>query len=556
MTYKRSIATLIMVFGMFVCAANGETIFVANLDGAQQVPSNGTSAKGFGVIRLNDAETEITYSAKFSGLSGNNTIGSINFGAPGQNGFIQYGLGFAQNPSTSNVSFAQTHEIKPEQVQQLRNGQWYFTVHSVAFPSGEIRGQLRPYSPLTARVNGAQALPANSSNGSGHALVCLNKAEDQFVIWFGYDGLPAANSDAFVFSGRPGTNGSQEFVLSADLFGSQTFGFTYYDISPTQLSRLKAGQLYIQVTSTGHPESEIRGQIKPLNKSADLDGDSRADISVFRNSTGVWYWLDSANGKFNAVPFGNQGFDDRIEPGDYDGDGLTDLAVWRQSNATFYVLRSSNGTLATQPWGIGLTDKPRPADYDGDGKTDFAVYRKGVTSSSPSVFWILESNTGAVRATPWGLGSDFSMPGDFDGDRIEDVTVVRNQGGQFVYYTLTSGGEIKTQYWGNVSQHYALSGDFDGDGKTDPAAFTFGSIGSPTVGNWWVLGSRSGVTVTKWGDALDDALVPADYDGDGSADLAVFRNGQDWYILRSSDGALAYARFGTGTDTPLTKFQF
>lgn len=555
MTYQRSIATLIMMFGLFVCAAKGETVFVANLDGAQTVPPNGSTAKGFGVIRLNDAETEITYSSKFSGLSGNNTIGSINFGSPGQNGIIQYGLGFAGNPSTNNVSFAQTHEIKPEQVQQLRNGQWYITVHSVAFPQGEIRGQLLPYSPLVARVNGAQALPANTSIGSGHALICLNQSEDQFVIWFGYEGMPLANSDSFILSGRPGTNGIKEYLLSADQFDSQAYGFTYYDISPVQLARLKAGQLYIQVISTGHPESTIRGQIKPLNKTADLDGDSRADISVFRNSTGVWYWLDSADGNFHAAPFGNVGFDDRIVPADYDGDGLTDLAMWRQSDGTFYVLRSSDGTLMTQPWGVGLTDKPRPADYDGDGKADFAIYRKG-SGGSPSVFWILQSNTGTVKAIQWGLSSDFSMPGDFDGDRTEDVTVVRSQGGQFVYYTLTSGGEVKTQYWGNVSQHYALSGDFDGDGKTDPAAFTFGSIGSPTVGNWWILGSRSGVMVTKWGDALDDAFVPADYDGDGSVDLAVYRDGQDWFIRRSSDGALSYARFGAGTDTPVTRFPF
>jgi hypothetical protein len=84
--------------------------------------------------------------------------------------------------------------------------------------------------------------------------------------------------------------------------------------------------------------------------------------------------------------------------------------------------------------------------------------------------------------------------------------------------------------------------DFDGDGRTDTAVFR------PSEGNWYIRNSSGGATVRNWGDQTDK-LVPADYDGDGKADLAVFRPSEsNWYILQSQTNTVRLVNFAQGAD--------
>ena len=61
--------------------------------------------------------------------------------------------------------------------------------------------------------------------------------------------------------------------------------------------------------------------------------------------------------------------------------------------------------------------------------------------------------------------------------------------------------------------------------------------------------SSGGATVfIAWGTA-GDIPVPGDYDGDGSDDPAVYRNGT-WWVNRSTAGVLIQ-NFGLGSDTAI-----
>jgi hypothetical protein len=82
----------------------------------------------------------------------------------------------------------------------------------------------------------------------------------------------------------------------------------------------------------------------------DFDGDGKDDISVFRQSTGVWYVSPSLTGGYYGVPFGMDG--DIPVPADFDGDGMTDVSVFRPSNGFWYTLRSGDKGVDYRQFGM------------------------------------------------------------------------------------------------------------------------------------------------------------------------------------------------------------
>src|SRR5262245_13191084 len=117
-------------------------IFGGTLSGAQQVPPIGSAATGKGTVALDADEQHITVDLSFSGLSSNANAAHIHGPAgPGANAGILFP--FTGVPAAkSGVIPQQTFAITPDQVAQLRAGQFYFNVHSDNFGGGEIRAQI------------------------------------------------------------------------------------------------------------------------------------------------------------------------------------------------------------------------------------------------------------------------------------------------------------------------------------------------------------------------------------------------------------------------------
>lgn len=85
--------------------------------------------------------------------------------------------------------------------------------------------------------------------------------------------------------------------------------------------------------------------------------------------------------------------------------------------------------------------------------------------------------------------------------------------------------------------------DFDGDGKADIGIFR------PSNGVWFISNSgNSSFSIFQFGQG-GDKPVAADYDGDGKTDAALYRNG-GWFRLKSSTGTVDGIGFGLANDIP------
>jgi hypothetical protein len=113
---------------------------------------------------------------------------------------------------------------------------------------------------------------------------------------------------------------------------------------------------------------------------------------------------------------------------------------------------------------------------------------------------------------------------------------------QRLYFNLAAS-QTGADYTGTLQIQPA---DFDGDGESDLAVWR------PATGVWHVNRSlNQEYSAYRFGGAeFGDVVVPGNYDGDKRTDYGVFRNGV-WYLQNSSNGAVQVVQFGIAGDKPV-----
>lgn len=113
----------------------------ASLSGGGEAPPNNSPAKGLMVGTFDTDTNTLEWSVTYSGLSGA-PIGAHFHGpvsylglTPEENAPIQ-----VATPGDLASPFHGVAKIDDTQAKDLKDGRWYFNVHSTKIPGGEIRG--------------------------------------------------------------------------------------------------------------------------------------------------------------------------------------------------------------------------------------------------------------------------------------------------------------------------------------------------------------------------------------------------------------------------------
>jgi hypothetical protein len=154
-------ATMLLSPGSHAVAQPGTKVFQALLEGFQETPAISTNGTGAFRATLNTAGTELSYELTYSGLEGGNTLfAHVHIGQPGVAGGVMFFLcGGGGKPACPNTEATVTGPVNAsnvigpagqgitagqfeEAIRAMRSGVAYANVHTVTYPTGEIRGQI------------------------------------------------------------------------------------------------------------------------------------------------------------------------------------------------------------------------------------------------------------------------------------------------------------------------------------------------------------------------------------------------------------------------------
>ncbi|WNG62078.1 hypothetical protein F0U59_50780 [Archangium gephyra] len=294
----------------------------------------------------------------------------------------------------------------------------------------------------------------------------------------------------------------------------------------------------------------------------DFDGDGRTDIAYTRPRWNSWRMRLSTGNGFTSTLWGtdadSMGIDanNHVVTGDFNGDGKTDIAITRPGWNGWRVRLSTGNGFTSGFWGTSgdllesdANNHIVTGDFNGDGRTDIAYTRPRYSA------WVMRLSTGnGFTSTLWYTDDDFLelnatnhvATGDFNGDGKTDIAFTR-PGWNGWRVRVSTGNGLTSEFWGtdvdglaNDGDNHIVTGDFNGDGRTD-IAFT-----RPGWNAWRGRLSRGNAfTSTFWGTDADslarDAhnyVASGDFDGDGKADIAFTRPGWNGWKTRFSSGPM------------------
>jgi hypothetical protein len=211
--------------------------------------------------------------------------------------------------------------------------------------------------------------------------------------------------------------------------------------------------------------------------------------------------------------------------------------VFRPSNGLLYLKNSNSTGFADVALNYGLGgDYPVVGDWDGDGDTTIGIYRNGS-------FYLRNSNTIGFAEAVFAFGQPGDQPiaGDWNGDGIDTIGVYRPSNGQFFLRNSNTAGSPHVSFFLGNPGDVGLAGDWDGDGMDTTGVFR------PSNGVIFLKSTNdTGIADIALNYGLPgDKPVMGDWNNDGIDTIGIYRNGS-FYLRDSNTNGFANIIFALG----------
>ncbi len=434
------------------CPGVEEMIFEAVLAGTQHVPPFNTPASGN--ITASLIGSTLAVSGSFTGLAGDFNAqiagGShIHMAPAGRNGGIEISLVATLDNDLRGGTYAaedNTFELSDEQVENLKDRYYYVNIHTTVSGSGELRGQLLPWSDkyLATSLKGANANPPVTSTGRGNVVIEITG--NTLIATGGFTDLVsdfAVNiaGGSHIHTADAASNAGITFGLTADLDGDLKGGKysaanNTFTITDDEKASLMNGGMYVNIHTSEVNSGEIRGQVLNIDNAfpdggfgiiSPADG---AEIEVSNNPMAsvevswqpttdpdsdllVYTWQAALDPAFSVVVFQTKvGVATSLSlPQDVVDGLLAPVVPIGQQVTIFHRAVASDGSVCTEGEGSSLTVKR----VEPPAEMIFEAVLAGTqhvppfnTPASGNITASLIGNTLAVSGSFTGLAGDFN----------------------------------------------------------------------------------------------------------------------------------------------------
>jgi hypothetical protein len=208
--------------------------------------------------------------------------------------------------------------------------------------------------------------------------------------------------------------------------------------------------------------------------------------------------------------------------------GMDTTGVFRPSNGALYLKHTHETGFADVQINYGIGgDYPVVGDWDGDGEVTIGIYRNGQ-------FYLRNENTIGYADTVFAFGAPGDQPvaGDWDGDGVDTIGVYRN--GTFFLRNTNDSGAPHMIFGLGVPGDVGIAGDWDGDGIDTTGVFR------PSNGALYLkYQNTSGIADLQINYGIGgDQPVTGDWNNDGIDTIGVYRQGT--FLLRN-ENTIGYA---------------